>query len=126
LLAEIRNVRQTGGRRRRWFQSEHEDLIVWYSDDGSIWGFQLCYDRGRQERAFTWRADHGYAHERVDDGEAPGFDYKRTPILVQDGAFDAAELLRTFLNASAAVPKTIVDFVAERITKYPDDDRADS
>ena len=120
MLAEVTNVRQTDGRRRRWFWSEREDLIVWFSDDGALWGFQLCYDRDKQERALTWRADYGFSHERVDDGEAPGFDYKRTPILVQDGVFDAAGVLRAFLGASAAVPKSIVDFVAERIAHYPD------
>jgi len=48
MLTESANVRQFKGEpRRRWFQSQTEDLIVWYADDGSILGFQLCYDRKR-------------------------------------------------------------------------------
>lgn len=119
MLTEIANVRQTGGRRRRWFRSEREDLIVWYSEDESLWGFQLCYDRDSVERALTWRQGHGYSHERIDAGEGPGLDYKRTPILVQDGTLDISRVLQTFLSISATVPRFIVDFVAERMPCYP-------
>jgi hypothetical protein len=122
MLTELTNVQQTGGRRRRWFRSEREDLIVWFSDDGSLWGFQFCYDRDRKERALTWRPGYGFSHERIDDGEGPGLDYKRTPILVADGMFDAARVLNTFLSASEALPEFIVDFVAELIRRYPNVD----
>jgi hypothetical protein len=93
---------------------------VWFSGDGSIWGFQLCYGRDKRERGLTWRSGHGYSHARVDDGEGPGLDYKRTPILAEDGTFDADRVLRVFLESAAALPKFIVDFVAERIERYPE------
>ena len=121
MLTEVENVLQTDGRLRRWFRSEGEDLIVWFSENDSLWGFQFCYDRAKEEKALTWRQDHGYSHERVDDGEGPGMDYKRTPILVQDSAFDASRVLDIFLNASANLPKVIVDFVADRIEGYYSD-----
>jgi len=118
MLTELTGVRQTDGRRRRWFRSPHEDLIVWFSEDGSLWGFQFCYNRDRDERALTWRPGHGYSHERVDAGEGPGLDYKQTPILVPDGAMDSSSVLQVFLDASAKVPQFIVDFVADRIKGY--------
>jgi hypothetical protein len=124
MLIEMPNVRQTEGRQRRWFRSAHEELIVWFSDDGSIWGFQLCYDRDREEKALTWRRGHGYTHERIDDGESPGISYKQTPILVQDGAFDARAGLECFLEVSAALPKFIADFVSARIRGYGGDAEA--
>jgi hypothetical protein len=51
MLAEIRDVRQIPGEGfRRWFSDGDFDLIVWYAG-GEIAGFQLCYDKGRRERA---------------------------------------------------------------------------
>ena len=56
MLHEIKNVRQeAGGGRRRWFESEGMDVVVWMDGDGAIIGFQLCYDFGQGERALTWR-----------------------------------------------------------------------
>lgn len=56
----------------RPIRTDHEyfELIVWFADDSTIWGFQLCYDRGRSERAFTWTAADGYSHNRI-VGEPP-------------------------------------------------------
>ena len=54
-LREVRNCPQVPGERpRRWFESEGMDLIVWLSADGRPVGFQLCYDKGRRERALTF------------------------------------------------------------------------
>jgi len=84
MLTELEKVPQHGGRRRRWFRSAKQELIVWFSEDDSMWGFQLCYDLDKQEKALTWTQDQGFSHERVDDGEDVGLRHKRTPILVID------------------------------------------
>ena len=124
-LTELADVQQHPGRpRRRWFRSSNEDLIVWYADNGSIVGFQLCYDRKHTERALTWKKDRGYSHDRVDDGEAVGLAHKRTPILVADGEFDASVVLERFLEAARAVPRDIVDFVSARLREYSTDGKA--
>ena len=118
-LAELAGVQQDSrGPRRRWFRSSNEDLIVWYADDDSIVGFQLCYDRKQTERALTWRTGAGYAHERVDDGEAVGLAHKRAPILIADGVFDKNTVLEHFLAIADAVPRDIVDFVAAKLKEY--------
>ena len=118
-LTELADVQQHPGRpRRRWFRSSTEDLIVWYADDGSIFGFQLCYDRARTERALTWRKGKGYSHDRVDDGESVGLAHKQTPILVSDGVFNAEAVLERFLAASNAIPRDIVDFVTAKLKEY--------
>jgi hypothetical protein len=120
MLREIPHVRQiTGGRRRRWFQSDDEDLFVWYRPNGSIFGFQLSCGRHRDERALTWMPKRGFSHNRVDAGERDGLRYARSPMLVADGAFDASAMLRRFLLISTSLPPEIRRFVLDRLAKYP-------
>ena len=119
MFSEFANVTQRPGEpRRRWFQSPEEDLIVWYEGDGSLWGFQLCYDRKNMERALTWTKEKGYSHLRVDDGEIEPLTAKRTAILIPDGVFDAESILEHFLSESEGLPDEIVELVAEKITEY--------
>ena len=105
MLTELTHVSQRQGEpKRRWFQSPDEDLIVWYAQDGSILGFQLCYDIRRGERALTWLSGRGYSHERVDDGEVVGLGHKRTPVLVPDGAFAVDDGKWCAVGCAALVP----------------------
>lgn len=120
MLREVLHTRQEKGqRKRRWFSSRDEDLIVWYSEDGGIFGFQLCYDRQGRERAITWDAERGFTHNIIDDGEAVGMAHKQSPILVADGAFDAAAMSGHFCEICQGVPKDIMDFVAKKLAEYP-------
>jgi hypothetical protein len=119
VLRELSDVRQIeGGRPRRWFQSGDEDLIVWYAEDGTIYGFQLCYDRQGHEKALTWMPE-GYSHNRIDAGEGRAFRYKGTPLLVADGRFDDSAMTRRFLEISTALPPEISEFVLGKIADYP-------
>jgi hypothetical protein len=118
-LTEVSDVRQIAREpRRRWFRSSNEDLIIWYTNDDSILGFQLCYDRQGTERALSWRVERGYSHEKVDDGEAVGFAHKQTPILVPDGVFDSQGVLERFLAAANSLPRDIVAFVSAKLREY--------
>jgi hypothetical protein len=124
-LTELADVQQQPrGPRRRWFRSANEDLIVWYAHNGSIVGFQFCYDRRGTERALTWKKDQGYSHDRVDDGEAVGLAHKRTPILVADGEFNADTVLQVFMEAAHTMPRDIVDFVSAKLKNYPTNGKA--
>ncbi len=119
MLREIKNATQHKGEpRRRWFDDEYFDLIVWHNDDGSFYGFQLCYDQRRKPRALTWTAAHGYRHTGVDDGEGGGAMAKEAPVLVADGLFDAPAVSELFEAASAGLPREIKDFVLGRIRDY--------
>jgi hypothetical protein len=122
MLRELSDVRQIeGSRRRRWFQSSNEDLIVWYAEDDSIYGFQLCYDRHDDERALTWMRGQGFSHNRIDAGEGSALRYKRSPVLVADGRFDAHAMMRRFMEISAALPQEIGEFVSGKLAEYPND-----
>jgi len=119
MFTEHSGIRQVKGQRaRRWFHSGDQDLIVWYDPDGSIYGFQLCYDIGRLERALTWTPDEGFSHNRVDDGEEGGLTYKRSPVLVQDGALDIVAVSKRFLDTAEKLPADVRGFVTARLQDY--------
>jgi hypothetical protein len=122
MLRELSDVRQIeGGRRRRWFQSDDEDLIVWYAQDDAIDGFQLCYDRHSHERALTWMRGQGFSHNRIDAGEGSALRYKRSPVLTADGRFDADAMIRRFTEISAALPPEVSEFVSGKLAAYSRD-----
>jgi len=115
MLREIPNPSQHPGEaRRRWFTSPEQDLYVWYDAHASIVAFQLCYGKSLNEHAFYWRADRGWSHLRVDDGEGHSF-ASATPILVADGAFDAAAIRRRFATVAGELPADVVAFVTARL-----------
>ena len=116
-MHEVHPTRQVPGEpRRRWFSSSELDLIVWYDPGGVPVSFQLCYDKGKNERALTWEPSTGLIHSTVDDGElSVGMRYKATPVLAPDGPLDVARLAARFTEASAGLPGEIVAFVATRL-----------
>jgi len=116
MLKEIKNVRQVDGEpRRRWFDDEYFDLIVWFDKDALVWGFQLCYDREKKPRALTWTRKNGYKHSGIDDGEGAGGTYKSSPILVMDGLFDAGTIAKKLEAASKDLPLQISLFILEKV-----------
>jgi hypothetical protein len=115
MLTELGVTRQEPtGPRRRWFTSEGCDLILWLNDDGTLWGFQFCYDKPADEHALTWARDFGYSHMKVDTG-GPRRSEKEASILVLDGNFDPAHILHSLEQESAQVPEPYRGFVTERI-----------
>lgn len=120
-LFEIYSVRQVAGEGiRRWFSSTSMDLFVWSDEAGRLSGFQLTYDKGVDERAFTWKQGRGYQHDRVDDGENHASSrYKETPLLRADGQPNIGRISDLLTASSANVPQEIVRFVAQRIRDFP-------
>ena len=120
MLQEWKGVRQRPEEgRRRWFTDEEMDLIVWYSGK-KVRGFQLCYNKQTGQHALTWMSDGTYSHARVDDGETGReMGLKQTPILVQDGSFDAEQLARRFRAEAQEIDSSVREFVARRVRDYP-------
>lgn len=119
-MRELINVRQiSGDPRRRWFFSADFDLIVWFNDDGTFRGFELCYDKKHVQRSLVWRQAGGFAHMAVDDGENRPGKYKQTPVLVPDGYFDAKRIHSAFTQQCLSLPKDVADYVLQTIEKHP-------
>lgn len=101
-LSENKTVRQRPEEGfRRWFLNEYFDLIVWYeSRGGDLVGFQLCYDRHQDERAFTWETGKQSSHYVSSGSDERGHPWIATAILHGD---------------AGPVPDSVVDrLVAER------------
>lgn len=102
---------------RRWISDDYFDLIVWYEPGGAVHGFQLCYDKSGNERALTWTRGGGFSHSAIDSGEANP-NANRTPILVADGEFPAAQVHGEFIGRGGLLPVEIRDLVLGRIADY--------
>lgn len=81
--------------------------------------FQLSYGKYRNEHAIRWKAGKGFAHYGVDDGEQ-GAIHSQAPILIADGVFEAARVLKRFRELSAEMPQEVVEFVSARLREHPE------
>jgi hypothetical protein len=112
---EIKHVKQEPGPgRRRWFESDALDLVVWLDAAERIAGFQFCYDLGRGERALTWREGGGFVHNAIDTGSASPFK-NCTPILVADGAIPWREVSDRFAAHSDSLEPKLREFVEGKL-----------
>jgi hypothetical protein len=115
MLTEFRQVKQEPGGRRRWFESDGFELIVWYGAGGGIAGFQLCYGSGTAaEHALTWRQGTGFAHHFVDAGDDQP-QRTETPVLLPDGAVPWEHLTALFAARSHTLDAGLRELVLQRL-----------
>ncbi len=113
-------VKQVPGEpRRRWFEDEYFDLLVWEDEVGKIVEFQLCYDKRYDQHALTWKELTGYFHNEVDDGENKPGKYKSSPMLIPDGIFDCEIIAEKFKRSSKDIDLNVSLFVYNKIKEYP-------
>jgi hypothetical protein len=107
-----------GEPRKRWFEDNYFDLLVWQNELGQIVEFQLCYDKHHNQRSLIWNEQIGYVHNKVDDGENKPGKYKASPILVDDVVFDFETIAEKFRNKSRDIDTKVSSFVFNKIKKY--------
>ncbi|MGR9014918.1 MAG: hypothetical protein ACU83U_14880, partial [Gammaproteobacteria bacterium] len=118
MLRELPNVRQVAGEpKRRWFFCHEIDLVVWEDEDGNICGFQLAYDKHRNEHSFSWNKDRGFAHYVVDDGE-PFASVNNTPFLYANGPFKRDRVLEQFLTMASEMPPSLTSFIERKLSEF--------
>lgn len=121
MLNEIKNVAQKKDDPgyRKWFVSDNQELIVWYSENDLIMGFQLCYNKQTFEHAITWKFDTGFKHHKIDCGDGyGGGGPKSSPILVKAINPPSTELLTLFEKESAHLEYNLVQFILEKLKTY--------
>ena len=112
MFREFEGVRQEPGGRRRWFESDGLDLVVWYGP-GGISGFQLLYSSPRGDRALTWRRGERWSHHAVDAGDR--LLGKLSPVLATcDDPPDPA-LAERFAARAASLEPEITSVVSEQL-----------
>lgn len=118
MLRELPMKKQApGDNNRRWFFCNKLDLVVWFDDDGNPVGFQLAYDKYRNEHSISWHRNGGFVHYVVDEGN-PKSGKAETPLLHANGAFNAAPVIGLFRSLSAEMPQHIARFVIEKLSAY--------
>ena len=118
MFKEFARVKQEAGEgRRRWFDDDGMELIVWLDPAGQPHGFQLCYQgAGRREHTLTWRDPGGFAHNRVSSGDSRP-DKNMTPILVPDGTVPWEQLRREFATRGVDLEPALREFITSRLAE---------
>lgn len=114
MLKEFFGVKQETGLKRRWFEDEGMDLVVWHDEAGAVNGFQILYGHGDSEHALTWRAAGGFSHNRVDQGDTRAH-MKLSPILVPDGVVPWARITTEFAARSAKLEPALRELVQGKL-----------
>jgi len=115
---EILPLRQDNPRlRRRWFQDEFFDLCTGQSAAGTLVRLQPCYDVRGRERALTWSKEGGFAHNRVDSGDAFA-GRPMTPLLVAAGQFPRQFVRARFLRAAASLDDSTRNFILDKMREF--------
>lgn len=122
MLSEYKEVRQRDDEGfRKWYSDKYFDLIVWYDrEGGSMTGFQVCYDKGESERAFTWKVEESEirSHRYIVNGPVEIGTNKMTSILRGDAArIDEAVIFRLRQSAGALGSEALGRIIAE-MEKY--------
>jgi hypothetical protein len=118
MLREILHVRQDNvAVKRRWFQDDYFDLWTWQElGEGKTVAFQLCYDKRNDERALSWRRDHGFDHLRVLTGRAT--DDSAALLDGDAGVFPAVIVSRKLKIAGEGLPADVKKFVFHKVKAY--------
>ena len=118
MLVEFNINQKEKNEKKHWFQDEYFDLFVWFdTTNGKITSFQLCYDRGKQERVISWDYEKGFSHHNIDDGETSPHK-NMTPVFIQYGRFAHHEVMPKFLQSSSQIDTTISYFIIQKLNEY--------
>ena len=114
MLYDAPIVPKKGDLPRRFISDDYFDLYVWYRPDQCFHGFQLCYDKGGQERAVTWIMGKQPSHSTVDTGDDLPTE-NRSPMLTGGGYFPAAEVIAEFTRRSVHLSPKIRRLVLAKL-----------
>lgn len=119
MLVEYKAIYQspTSEGRRRWFSDRTDmDLVVWYSREGRLRGFQFCYGKKRAPRALTWQFDSGFAHNEIVDDR--GMMVVASPILGKPIKSPIEPLIEKLTAAADSLEPALRRFVVKKLQEY--------
>lgn len=117
MLREIGYIKQSPGQLfRRWFNDELLDLFVWQEEGGRITGFQLCFDKDKDERALSYSEAEGYALDDVHTEES-SLDMG-SPVLRRGAELPFPHLLALLTERGAGIDPRVFRYVKEKLEAY--------
>ena len=119
-LSENRSVRQRPEEGfRRWFVNEYFDIIVWYeSRHTPPTGFQLCYDRHANERAFTWQRGKQSSHFVSDQPHGERSAWAATAILHGDAGPVPVDVLHRLREEHGELDGELLELIDGTAREY--------
>ncbi|MFW5694720.1 MAG: hypothetical protein ACOCYB_06105 [Alkalispirochaeta sp.] len=119
-LSENRSVRQRPEEGfRRWFVNEYFDIIVWYESRRTPpTGFQLCYDRHANERAFTWQRGKQSSHFVSDQPHGERTAWAATAILHGDAGPIPASVLKRLEEEQGELDGALRELIVTTAREY--------
>ena len=118
MLKEVIEVRQNPGEdQRKMFQDEEFDLFIWYKDQETISGFQLCYDKGQMEKALSWHEGGGFSHDQVQSGEEV-YQVKRASSLKSIEGKKIPGVINQLKKAAGVLKVKDAEFIFMKLKEY--------
>ena len=119
-LIENKNVRQREEEGfRRWFLNDFFDVIIWYDKPrGSMKGFQVCYSKNRNEKAFTWSERMASSRYVSDDEDGRPRPSNMTAILSGDAGTIPEKVIGRLMKESGELDKNLLHTIVTRIRAY--------
>jgi hypothetical protein len=102
---------------RKWLFDDSVELIVWFAEDGEIFGFQFHYDLKNAPKAFTFTKTAGFSHNLIDTGEESP-EENATPILAESVAVNILEVEHLFREHSENLPESLRSFVLDQMLAF--------
>ncbi|MFP4210633.1 MAG: hypothetical protein ACLFR8_05275 [Alkalispirochaeta sp.] len=119
-LVENKNVRQRPEEGfRRWFLNDYFDVIVWYeSAAGELTGFQLCYNRTVDERAFTWQRNKRSSHFVSSGSDERGRPWIATAVLHGDAGAVPADVIERLRQEQGDLDDDLLELIVTAAGEY--------
>lgn len=102
---------------RKWLVDDCVELVVWFEEDGGIFGFQFHYDLKNAPKAFTFTKAAGFSHNLIDTGEDVP-EENSTPILAESIPVNISEVEHLFRDRSENLPESLRWFVFDHILEF--------
>ena len=121
-LTENKSVRQRSDEGyRRWFLNEYFDIIFWYNKKGgNLLGFQVCYNKNVDEKAFTWEKktrSHHFVNTDLNENRSKR-ETMMTAILKGDAGSIKNEVRKNLIKYSGELDKDLINLIIEKIEEY--------
>lgn len=119
-IVENKNVRQRPEEGyRRWFLNNYFDVIVWYeSAKGELLGFQLCYNRAVDERAFTWQKNKRSNHFVSSGSDERGTPWIATAVLHGDAGEIPKEVLSRLQEEQGELDEDLLTLIIDQAETF--------
>jgi hypothetical protein len=120
MLTENKTVRQRPEEGyRRWFVSSYFDIIIWYvSKGGKLKGFQVCYSKNHDEKAFTWEENSVSSHFVTDSFTERGMSGMATSILHGDAGLIPDEMIQHLTDEQGDLDQDLYELILDKIEDY--------